>query len=91
VPIAVGLALAVLVGALTAKTTDLLVTVNVVVGRQAVTAAGRRRAVLVGALTAKTTDLRVTSNVVGVVAQAEAVLLRRQGIGTAAVVVVARG
>jgi len=98
VPIAVGLALAVLADALTAKTTDLLVTGNVVgvaqAQAQAVIAAGLRRAVLVGALTAKTTDLPVTSNVVGVAqaqAQAEVVLLRRQGIGIVAEVVAARG
>jgi len=80
----------VLVGAPTAKTTDLLVTVNVVVGRQAAIAVGLRIVVLVGAPTAKTTDLLVTVNVVGL-APAEVGLLRPQGIGTVVEAVVVTG
>lgn len=66
-PIADGLTHVVLAGAPIAKTTDLLVTVNVVAGPPRAIAAGLRNAGLAGATIAKTTDLQGTDNVVVVV------------------------
>jgi hypothetical protein len=78
------------VGALTAKTTGPLATVNAAVDRsRAGIAIGQKIAVLVDALTVKTMDLLATVNVV-VARRAEVVvLLRRRGIGTVAGAVVA--